>query len=167
MGKKELASWKHLERKEIIFTRHYFEHGCALEAAKVAGYKAVTVQLLKQDLADPETVIGSFYQELCKDRIASTVIGTEKKRAALWDLAERSMKDNGNGLPKDSKLALQCLDMLNRMDGDYKPIQTDNRHLINQQTTATVNFQQNIPKPVAEAKPTLDFLKDKKRVING
>lgn len=166
---------KNLSREQIIFTRHYFEHGCLSAAAKAAGYAEDLHKELACHIRNPDSRINRFYQELCKDRVASTVISTERKRAKIWELIEWSTQLNDDGQLNNYKMALSCLDMLNKMDGDYQPLRIENKHDIQK---ATVNFNQNIPK-IPKAKDITpikmdealehhkEIPKDKKRVING
>ncbi|MFK0572152.1 hypothetical protein [Endozoicomonas sp.] len=133
-----------LSREDIIFTRHFFEHGDPVAATEAAGYVAAVSKRLEQFIYDPATAIGRFYWELCRDRVESTLISTEKKRSKIWELAEWSIDRDDKGRPNDAKLALQCLDMLNRMDGDYAAMQINTKQQI-QKHTQTVNFTQGIP----------------------
>lgn len=135
---------KKLDREEIILTKHYFEHGDLPAAMKAAGYKPEAFSSVKSIMSNTDSHVGQFYRELCRDRVASTCISAEKKRIKLWKLVEWSVKEGENGNPNDCRLALACIDMLNRMDGDYAAMQINTKQQIQKQT---VSFSQNIPKP--------------------
>ena len=135
---------KDLDREEIILTKHYFEHGDLLAAMNAAGYKPEAFSSVKGMIINTDTHVGQFYRELCRDRVASTCISAEKKRVKLWKLVEWSVKENEKGKPNDCKLALSCIDMLNRMDGDYAAMQINTKQQIQKQT---VSFSQKIPRP--------------------
>lgn len=135
---------KKLDREEIILTKHYFEHGDLPAAMKAAGYKPEALNSVRNMLINADSHVCQFYMELCRDRVASTCISAEKKRIKLWKLAEWSIKENEEGKPNDCRLALACIDMLNRMDGDYAAMQINTKQQIQKQT---VSFSQKIHRP--------------------
>lgn len=142
----DLPTLGELSREEIILAKHYFEHGDIQAALSAAGYKGAEVSSVKRMLQRQGSLLNEFYSQLCRDRMESTVISTEKKRVKLWKLAEWAANERESDATKlnDPKLALQCLDMLNRMDGDYAAVEINTRQQMQIQKQ-TVNFQQRIP----------------------
>ena len=134
---------RNLSREELILTKHFFEHNDIQAACVAAGYEKNAASQLKNLFHHPGNRFYEFYQELCRDRIASTVITAEKKRCKLWDLVEWSTTVATDGRPNNSKLALACIDMLNRMDGHYAPVRVDSKQQMQIQKQS-VTFQQQI-----------------------
>ncbi|MCG7916031.1 MAG: hypothetical protein JAY71_19370 [Candidatus Thiodiazotropha weberae] len=130
----------------MTLVQAYFKTGDLREAMRLAGYSRSPQSLsaIRSCFAEPKTAIGAFYERLINERVKSVEITAESKRLKLWSLVEYATEHDDMGQPKNSKLALQCIDMLNRMDGHYAPLEvnTKGHHRIQQEV---VTFRQEIP----------------------
>lgn len=141
------CDYTQLSREDIIFIKNFFESGDATEARKTAGIKsdkALRYQIL---LKTPGNPYYNFYQELRHDRIASISVTAEKKRRRIWDLVEFLTKRVEEGNTGDALKILACIDILNKMDGHYVPIEVHSKQQIQ-----SVRFDQRIGQARKELK---------------
>ena len=137
--KRRKCDYTQLSREDIIFIKHFFENGDATEARKTAGIQnavALRYQLL---LKTPGNPYYDFYQELRQDRIASISVTAEKKRRRIWDLVEFLTNRVEEGNTGDALKILACIDILNKMDGHYVPLEVHSKQQIQ-----SVRFDQRI-----------------------
>lgn len=134
---------KTLTNQQSQFLRHFFETGDLNKSARFAGYELKVAGILAASMNDPNTSLGRVFQEMRQDLVRSTTITLEKKRCKLWDLVEWSTNTKDNGRPNDSKLALACIDMLNKMDGHYAALEINSKTQVQKEV---VTFRQEIPK---------------------
>lgn len=143
----ETAKGRTLSRKGVIYVKHYFEHGDSRKACVAAGISTgdyAYYQSLTNIAGNPYY---DFFQDLKQDRIISISITAEKKRRKLWDIVEILTKSVESGKTSDAARLIACIDILNRMDGHYVPVEVHSRQQIQ---TQSFRFDQQIKREAKE-----------------
>ena len=140
-----------MTREEIIFIKHFFENGDLNEARKISGITHQRATRYGIAIKSPGNPFYDFYQELRSDRVISISITAEKKRKKIWHIVELLTKSIEDGNTQDAPKLLACIDVLNRMDGHYVPVEVHSKQQIQ-----SVNFGQNFRKSCKEIKEIID-----------
>ena len=140
-----------MTREEIIFIKHFFENGDLHEARKISGITPQRATRYGLAIKSPGNPFYDFYQELRSDRVISISITAEKKRKKIWDIVELLTKSIEEGNTQDASKLLACIDILNKMDGHYVPVEVHSKQQIQ-----SVSFDQNFHKSRKEIKEIID-----------
>ena len=151
LSKYKKKDYSLMNREEIIFIKHFFENGDLNEAQKISGISPHTAARYGLAIRTPGNSFYDFYQELRRDRVISISITAEKKRKKIWHIVELLTKSIEDGNTQDATRLLACIDVLNRMDGHYVPVEVHSKQQIQ-----SVNFGQNFRKSCKEIKEIID-----------
>lgn len=145
----ETAPGQTLGRKGTIFVKHYFENGNSYKACLAADLAATEHKHYRSLTAIAGNPYYDFFQNLKQDRVISISITAEKKRRKLWEIVELLTRSIEAGKTADAPRLLACIDILNRMDGHYVPVEVHSKQQIQAQT---FRFDQQINREVKEIK---------------
>ena len=153
---------QHLDIAKALALGKTAEEAYAMSGGKGKNGKTIVSRLLSTN------VNLSQYVETAR-RIASLesqslMVGTyEQKRKMLWEAAQRCMQEiepeyDGHGEDRelvgfkfDASGMTRAIQELNKMDGDYKPIQTENTHLHKFETLTDVELNDRISQLLGKA----------------